>query len=87
MAKYSLLSGTRMSVQSDPKHWFYTGVTGIKFDSIHISIKYHPTLLSLCLFFSDAMEKKQVKYCSVLLHSELFLYFCIVFLVNTTLPD
>lgn len=62
MAKTSLLPGTQMSALSNPKHWFYTSVTGIKFDSVHISIKHHPALVSLRLVISDAMENNQVKY-------------------------
>lgn len=75
MAKNSLLPGTQMSAQSNPKLWFYTSLTGIKFDSVHISIKHHPALVSLCLVISDAMENNQVKYrivifivCLTLLH-------------------
>lgn len=73
VAKHCLLSGIWVPVQSNPKCWFYTSVTGIRFDSLHISIKYHPTLGFLCLFISDVMEKQQqIKYCLVFLASEVF---------------
>lgn len=59
-------AGTWMSFQSHPKCWVYTSVAGTKFDFIHITIKYHPLLLSLCLFTRNGwIENSETLFCIV----------------------
>lgn len=59
-------TGTWMSIQSHPKHWVYTSVSGNKFDSTHITTKYQPLLLSLCLFIRNGwIGNSETLFCIV----------------------